>query len=117
MPMAQWTPVETGATSQGVPDHEYCFPDGDQGWVEFKAAHAWAVIIRPEQVGWLLRRYRLGGRCFIAVRRTLNELWIIHGRDAATLKSDGLKGIRPLLMCPEPWDWRQVEKILRSDVR
>ena len=64
--------------------------------------------------GWAISG--LGGRCFIAVRRTLNELWIIHGRDAATLKSDGLKGIRPLLMCAEPWDWRQVEKILRSDV-
>ena len=68
MPMAQWTPVETGATSQGVPDHEYCFPDGDQGWVEFKAAHAWAVIIWAEQSGWLLRFLLLGGFCLLWFR-------------------------------------------------
>jgi hypothetical protein len=111
---AQWTPVETGATSQGVPDHEYCYPGGKQGWVEFKSSMAWAVIIRPEQVGWLLRRHRMGGRSFIAVRRQLSELWMIEGGEAARLKADGLKGVHPLLVCHEPWDWAQVEKILRS---
>jgi hypothetical protein len=114
---AQWTPVETGATSQGVPDHEYCFPDGDQGWVEFKATAAWAVTIRPEQVGWLLRRHRMGGRCFVAIRRQLSELWIVDGADAGLLKSGGLKAVEPLLISHEPWDWRQVERILRQKRR
>jgi hypothetical protein len=110
---AQWTAIETGATSQGVPDHEYVFPGGHQGWVEFKSTNAWAVRLRPEQIGWLLRRSRLGGRCFVAVVRQGHELSLIDGAKADVLGASGLKAVVPVLWLPElPWDWSQIQRVL-----
>jgi len=115
----QWTPIETGATAQGVPDMEYCFPGGVQGWVENKKTGGWAVTVRAEQVGWLLRRARMGGRCFIAIRRLngkSDELYMVHGRDAEQLQDRGLKGANFILGTwsggPAKWDWAAVERLL-----
>jgi len=98
---------------------EYCFAGGVQGWVENKRTLGWAVTIRPEQVGWLLRRARMGGRCFIAVRRMngkSDELYMVHGRDAERLQDNGLKGANWILGVwsggPARWDWGQVERLL-----
>lgn len=120
MKSAQWTPIETGTTSQGVPDSEYCFSGGRQGHVEHKRTLAWAVVMRPEQIGWLLRRSRLGGRCFVAVRRINrgdDELWLFAGVDAAKVGAGGLRAVDPLLLCtggPDRWDWAAVERVLRG---
>src|SRR3954453_14766207 len=83
-----WQSIETAMTGGGVPDSNYCM-DGVEGWIEFKLTTHWIVPLRPEQIGWLLRGTRFGGRVFIAVRRqtkvglrtaTADELWLLHGR-------------------------------------
>jgi hypothetical protein len=113
---AQWTPIETGATAQGCPDLEGCFPGGVQVWIEGKATSAWAVRIDREQVGWLMRRRRLGGRAFISVRRAEDELWLLDGDQAALLKAEGLKPTTPVLPVqyrgPKNWDWAAIQLAL-----
>lgn len=109
---AQWTSIETGATALGVPDSEFCFAGGIQGWVEHKRASANAVVIRDMQVAWIDRRVRLGGRVFLAVKRR-KELFLYHGRDVKALKLHGLKAAHPLGYWDSPWNWEEVEEILR----
>ena len=114
---AMWTAVETGTTAAGVPDSEYCFPGGICGWVEHKRTEGWAVVINPQQVAWISRRIRYGGRCFIAVRRKRVELWLVAGQDAQILSEGGLRAIRPIGSWsggPSRWDWRAIESALRS---
>lgn len=116
MPAGQWTTVETGGTAQGVPDSEFCFPLGAQGWVEHKKSDGWAVKIRPEQIGWILRRVRMGGRVFVAIRRKRDELWLVRGRDVEILLDGGLRAISAPLGVwsggPGRWDWAEVQKLL-----
>lgn len=120
---AQWTPVETGATAAGVPDAEYCFPGGRQGWVEFKRTSGWAVKVRPLQVGWHDRRWRMGGLSFIAVRRLnkgADELYLVGSRYAALLQGAGLTSTPHIIHAtggPRRWDWALVERVLCGDLR
>jgi hypothetical protein len=99
-PSWHWTSIET-LTVNGVPDAEFCF-DASQGWIEYKFTSGYQVGLRPEQIGWALRRARAGGRSFIAVRRTadkVDELYLFAGADAARLKALRAKGrgaARPL---------------------
>lgn len=109
---AQWTPIETGAVASGIPDSEFCFPGGIQGWVEMKSCSNNAVTIRDMQVAWIDRRVRLGGRVFIAVKRK-KELFLYHGKDVKKLYLEGLKGAHPLGQWMSPWNWDEVEEILR----
>lgn len=128
---AHWTSVETGAVSRGVPDAEYCFEGAVQGWVEYKAVRTgWAVRMRPEQIAWLGRRARYGGRCYVAVRRvasvrsvgddaTHDELWLFPGGAAAELKALGLRGAVDYRVGwweggPARWNWTQIEEAMRS---
>lgn len=121
LPDAQWTSIETGATAQGVPDAEYCFPQGLQGFVEHKRTLGWAVTVRPEQVGWLKRRARMGGRCFIAVRQLgtgRDDLWLIRGEHASLVAKEGLSSTSfPSVSMghgPDRWDWDLVRRVLCS---
>lgn len=115
-PSWHWTSIET-VTVNGVPDAEFCF-DATQGWIEYKFTSGFTVGLRPEQIGWALRRARAGGRSFIAVRRTadkVDELYIFAGADAARLKSLGLRGVEPLGRFaggPPRWNWERVSDLL-----
>lgn len=126
LPEAQWQSVETWSTGQGVPDMEYCFKGGLSGWIENKKTEANAVGMRSEQIGWIERRVRMGGRAFVAVRRRFaggarrvacDELWLFHGRDARALYLGGLTAAKPLLCCvngPARWDWEAVKKVITA---
>jgi hypothetical protein len=117
-PTAQWTSVETGLTAGGVPDSEFCFPGGQQGWIEFKRTDAWAVRLRPAQVGWTERRVRLGGRVLIAVRRMCrgeDELHLLPGKAVCDLQDKGLRGAEHLGTWaggPSRWNWKEVGAFL-----
>lgn len=113
IPSAQWTSVETGLTAAGVPDSEYCFDGGASGWVEAKKIDGWVVTLRPAQIGWLVRRARLGGTCFVAVRKG-DYLWVRPGSEAREMREVGLKGCPSYAGGPRGWPWREVEKILRG---
>lgn len=122
--------VETGLIAAGVPDLNYC-ASGAEGWIEMKQTDGWAVTLRPEQVGWLCRRARAGGRVFVAVRRwhdggprrgpAADELWLLAGRFAPDLKTMGLEwaSSSPALLGrwhggPARWDWLAVLRALRQ---
>ena len=98
-----WCSVESGTTGKGIPDSNYCGTNGKEGWVEFKTTPGWTVPLRPEQVGWIARRCRYGGRVWVAVRQlhegttrtaARDSLWLIPGPLAMVAKAHGLK---PLL--------------------
>jgi hypothetical protein len=123
LPMVHWISCETGLTDPGVPDLNGCH-QGVEFWIECKATKGWAVTLRPEQIGWLERRCRVGGRTFIAVRRrcsagtrrrAADEVWLYWGVHARRLKLLGLKGCAPLAVFssgPANWDWERLGIIL-----
>ena len=123
-PEAHLQRVETGGVGLGVPDFNYCC-GGVEGWVELKATETRSVGLRPEQVAWISRRVRAGGRVFIAVRRVhdggprkgdpVDELWIHAGSDVLRLHRDGLseEGALYVGRCgPRRWDRGRVVEIL-----
>lgn len=117
MPKVHWQRIENTAGS-GVPDINGCFHC--EVWIEFKEARGKTIILRPEQVAWLMRRSRAGGRCFIAVRRKTkrdDQLLLIDGSDAFNLKeAKGRTGEVASMFLgsggPSKWDWDLVRLIL-----
>ncbi len=125
LPEAQWTSIETGGTGLGIPDAEYCFTPGRQGWIEFKKTAATAVKIAPEQVSWLERRVRMGGRCFLIVRQQCpaglrrarkDALFIYRGHQARAVLLNGLD--TPPIDCyeggPARWNWPLIAERLKN---
>jgi hypothetical protein len=126
LPQAQWTSIETGAVSGGVPDSEYCFDGGAQGWIEFKKIDS-GWFVKPTkswvaQVAWISRRVRLGGRVYVAVRRQIariDDLYLVCGADVARLRDDGLQGAlwaAQFIGGPAHWDWSCVERMLKNEL-
>jgi hypothetical protein len=117
IPEGDWVSVETWSTGRGVPDLNYCI-NGHEGWIELKTTEGWAVTVRPEQVAWIERRLRAGGRVFLAVRRKRHELWLLAGEDARALMLHGLKALNPLYRSdmegPSRWNWSLISKILQT---
>lgn len=121
---AHWQSVETGGTGAGVPDAEYCFPGGLQGWIEFKQAKANVVGVRPEQVAWIERRIRYGGQAFLAVRRkhdasarrdARDELFLYRGSEVRALYLGGINKASPIAYGsggPTKWPWFEVRDLL-----
>jgi hypothetical protein len=118
LPQAHWQSIETGAVGPGVPDSNYCFPEGREGWIEFKQTAGWAVTLRPAQIGWILRRARAGGRVFVAVRQVRlaeDTLWLALGSQAATLREEGLRHAPTLGAWrggPLLWPWETIQRLL-----
>lgn len=112
----QWTSIETGAVSPGTPDAEFCAPGGMSGWVEFKQTSGWKVTFQPLQVPWIHRRWRLGGRVFVAVRRKKDQLYVISGEHILELEERGVKDFVPISGAgARNWDWAEVEQTLIAD--
>lgn len=131
LPAFHWQSVETGGTGQGVPDSNFCAPGGIEGWVEYKQTDGYAVTLLPEQVGWLSRRARMGGRVWIAVRRwhnggpkrgpAVDELYLFPGGLAVAAKLGGLRAPTVAQRAsawaggPGGWDWLAVAARLTGD--
>lgn len=120
---AHFQSVETWSTGSGVPDINYCI-EGSEGWVEFKLTEANAVVLAAEQVAWIERRTRVGGRVFVAVRRKCaagprraarDELHMFKGADVRAVSEKGLSGAQPVgiwIGGPKQWDWSTVTALL-----
>ena len=116
MPDFDWQAIET-TIGRGIPDLNGCI-DGQEIWVEQKLTKGRRVTVTPEQVGWIERRLRHGGKVFIAVRRMVgkeDELYLVHGHHARALSL----GAWPETLCldfwtngPAHWNWRDVKDIL-----
>jgi hypothetical protein len=121
----QWQGIETWSTGQGVPDMEYCFKGGASGWIENKLTESYSVKISPEQVAWVERRDRMGGRVFVAIRwrcaegalkKKRDEIWLFPGSSirALTLKK-ALNYMEPLVLGedgPANWPWDRIRNEL-----
>lgn len=137
IPHFHWQSIETGGTGQGIPDSNFCAPPltplgpGFEGWIEYKATEHWSVDLLPEQIGWLMRRARTGGRVWIAVRRRhdggprlgppVDELYVFPGALAKVAKAGGglrapdvQRATRRWQGGPLRWDWRAVAALLRT---
>ena len=122
---AHWQAVETWSTGQGVPDMNVCL-NGIETWLEFKGTTTNTVRITPEQVAWIERRLRAGGRCLVIVRwqcaagsrrQARDELLIYAGAEARTLMLDGIAAAKPLARWaggPRAWNWNSIAKLLEA---
>lgn len=125
LPSAHWQGVETWSTGQGVPDTNYCFPEGREGWIEFKVTATLRVTIRPEQVAWAERRCRVGGKVFLAVRLKVlpgprkiarDAIYLYGSTSIRQVHEKGLS-VLPSLLCeggPARWNWTAIAEILRG---
>jgi len=122
LPKFHWQAMELGVLGTGCPDSNFCL-DGVDGWIEFKYTEDYSVGLRPEQVGWISRRMRSGGRVFVITQRKhdggpkkgppCNELWIHEGWDAASLKAHGLLMSPPVYCAFDgDWDWEKIRSVL-----
>lgn len=119
LPGCHWQSIESWSTGQGVPDANYCFPPGIEGWVEFKSAKANKVVISPGQVAWAEQRHRAGGRVTLAVRLRARKgardaLYLYEG---ASFRGVYLKGLvtPPLARWeggPGAWVWHHIRAVL-----
>jgi hypothetical protein len=123
-----WQAIESGLTGGGIPDSNFCI-NGIEGWVEHKATATNKIPLSSDQVGWHLRRYRAGGRTFIAVRYrhsggprlgvAVDRLYLYLGRDVKALLLTGLRN-KPLKVWeggPNRWDWVEIARFLSVSVR
>jgi hypothetical protein len=116
LPRFDWLAVETGLTSLGVPDSNYCY-DGHEGWVEMKKANGWRTRVSPAQVGWAERRLRHGGKVFVAIRKR-KDLWLYTGwalRDLISGRIDAAYSIGQWTGGPAAWDWEKISGYLVGD--
>lgn len=125
LPLFHWQAIETGQTGRGIPDINYCC-NGKEGWIEFKQTQGRKVSMRPEQVAWIDRRIRAGGRAFIIVRHKTTEgprkgpayddLYIYEGGYVRQLMAIGLESY-PLKFYengPAKWPWDEISLVLQS---
>lgn len=121
---AHFQSIETWSTGQGVPDVNVCI-DGIESWIENKKTTASAVDISSQQIAWIERRIRNGGRVFIAVRLLAHagprkglardELQVFAGSDVRALALRGLAASVPIFRSiggPAKWDWKRFREVL-----
>lgn len=125
LPHFDWTPVETGGIVPGVPDLNGCC-DGAEVWIECKLTSTWRVKFEDFQPQWIHRRYRAGGRVWIAVRRAhdggprlgppVDELHLIYGGHVLELAQGDLRcqsiATGRWAGGPSRWDWGRVDDLL-----
>ncbi len=127
LPQFDWQSIESGLTGAGIPDSNYC-REGREGWIEYKRTTGWTVPLEPEQVGWIARRARYGGRVLVAVRQLApagprtaarDSLWVVGAAHVKEAKADGLRALwaPPALAGgtlqvwhggPVAWNWRAI---------
>jgi len=110
--------IETGGTGRGIPDFNAC-DDGVEYWVELKVVNSGKKIgLRPEQIGWLVKRSMHGGRCFVLVRTPDAQIYLYNGADAREVADEGLR-LEPELALKKPYDWDLLKKsftLLRNKI-
>jgi Holliday junction resolvase len=115
LPRIHWQRIEIGGTGQGVPDLNGCV-DGIEFWVELKQDQKGRMILRPEQIGWMIERTRHGGLVRIAVRLTVvstDVLVIFDGPLVERLETMSIDANLPNAIDfweggPNRWDWEGV---------
>jgi len=115
LPLVHWQRIETGGTGRGIPDLNGCYA-GVEVWIENKKVSGHKVhTMDPQQVAWLERRVRYGGRAFVAARKVeTNEFWLLPASSARLLLDKQRVMDVPFLYYGH--DWRQIASILFGPV-
>lgn len=124
LPAVFFQSVETGGTGRGIPDTHYIIPPaGISGWIEYKETSTWSVPLDAEQVAWIGRYIRYGGRAFVAVRRrhaggprkgpAVDELYLFWGHYAPQIKAEGIRPqkyrhLHRYVGGPSIWPWPEI---------
>jgi hypothetical protein len=126
-----WTPLETGGTTNGVPDSHFLHrPTGRQGWVESKKSDGWAVKVEPHQVAWHEIRAEHCNTFFAVRTRGVaasggmgDGMWLIRGTAAKLLADGGLRAaleggavIGTWRGSPRRWAWWEIERLLTGRI-
>lgn len=127
LPKIDWQPIESPLTGGGIPDSNGCAGPNTEFWIEFKQTDGWLVKFEPEQPAWIYRRYRHGGRVWIAIRRwhdggpriglPVDDLYLIYGGHVLELVQSGLRIEEQFVTGhwrggPSRWDWDAVGRLL-----
>lgn len=126
LPRFHWQAIESGLTGGGIPDSNYCYI-GKEGWIEHKLSTTTPRLsypLSPDQIGWHERRYRAGGRTFIAIRfrhpggprkgKAVDALFLYPGSKVRSVALLGLS-VAPLARFeggPSRWPWAKIAEIL-----
>lgn len=119
LPGIHWTTVESPHTEPGIPDSNGC-EVGIEFWLELKRAVGNRIpSLKIEQVGWLTRRHKAGGRTFIAVRKRSaldgDQLFLFSGEFSSVLREKGLAAALTLFIGtggPSKWNWESIRHVL-----
>jgi Holliday junction resolvase len=112
LPHVHWQAIETGGTGRGIPDLNGCFA-GIEVWIELKRMVGRRVLMRPEQVAWIERRARAGGRVFIAVRKGKEQLFLVGPTGARHLLENRFPAVLGRWSGgPRAWNWAEITTIL-----
>lgn len=131
LPRFHWQSIESGLTGGGIPDANACFA-GVEFWIEYKLSSTFPRLshpLSPDQIGWLERRHRAGGRVFIAVRykhpggprlgAPVDRLYLFPGALARSVALQGLS-VTPLARFEggvARWNWGKIGDILVTGPR
>jgi hypothetical protein len=109
LPKVHWQAIETGGTGRGIPDLNGCL-GGIEAWIELKGPK---TPMRPEQVAWIERRARAGGRVFIALRKPRDTLILLPARGARALLEKTLPAtLGRWTGGPSAWDWEDISRLI-----
>ena len=87
----------------GIPDLNYCLPNGSSGWVEAKFIEDFPKIfntrvetgLRGDQALFLNRRWKVGGKAFLITRvESMNADYLTSGEFVIDLVLKGVPFIR-----------------------
>lgn len=120
--------IESGTSAAGVSDLYWRNIEvRERGWIEAKVTIGWRVILRPHQIGFLMRERMSGGRAAIAVwaqgvgsgGSERSALWLLDGACASRLdEPQGLRGIPPSDVLgrwqgpPRKWNYEEIAEAL-----
>jgi hypothetical protein len=88
----------------GVSDLNGCY-QGSEFWVEFKLEET-KVRFRKGQVPWIHRRWKAGGKIYIAVmEKATRGLYVFSGGKVQDLARENFHVVPYMVFLPQPVDW------------
>ena len=113
-PKSHFQRIETGGTGKGIPDVNFCWK-GIEVWIELKIVKGKRILLAPEQVAWMFRRTKVGGRCWIMARDIADgprkgkydRIYLWSGEHAGEVLENGVQTDHARVF-ERPYDWDAI---------